>query len=280
RAGFTLIELLISAVIGVLVAGIIFELMRGQGRFVSAQSARQDAQQNARGALEVLTSELRAAPVQGLEEATDSSVVMRVARAWGVYCGGGAAAMSAVFPNLADETFTMGTASGVMVNTAGTAWEADGVQAAALFNVAAAGNACDDIRATSLGNATADGVALTAAGGSTFPTPAPGQPLFLYDRVKYDVGGGPDAGEVWIRRSNGLSGGAFSMQPLAGPVPAGGLELTYYNDAGAEIAAPGTTAAALLLVRRIGVRITSERERDGVTQTETDSLTIHLRNRP
>jgi len=94
------------------------------------------------------------------------------------------------------------------------------------------------------------------------------------------VGGGPDAGEVWIRRSNGLSGGAFSMQPLAGPVPAGGLELTYYNDAGAEIAAPGTTAAALLLVRRIGVRITSERERDGVTQTETDSLTIHLRNRP
>ncbi|HEU0015828.1 MAG TPA: prepilin-type N-terminal cleavage/methylation domain-containing protein [Longimicrobium sp.] len=285
RAGFTLIELLVAMVLGVLVAGIIFEVLRGQGRFVSVQSARQDAQQNARGALEVLTSELRAAPVQAIEAATATSITFRVPRAWGVYCGGTTGLMHVVFPNLADETYTPGSASGVMANTAGTAWEADAVSASATFNVDAVGHVCDAVRPNTLLDGTADGVTFTAATGASFNTATPvGAPVFLYDRVQYDLGDGPDAGELWIRRSNGLtSAGAFSMQPLAGPVPdQGGLALTYFTDAGAAIAVPagGLAAATLLTVRRVGVSVTTQKAREGVTQKQTDSMTVHLRNRP
>ena len=98
-AGFTIVELLVGLVLASIFATILFQLVRGQSRFVAIQSAREEVQQNVRGALDIIASELRAVPAGGLMQGDASTIRFLVPRAIGVHCGGGTPnAMTVLFP--------------------------------------------------------------------------------------------------------------------------------------------------------------------------------------
>src|SRR5215213_8679610 len=122
RAGFTLIEVLVALVLAVMLGGVIFQVVQGESRFAMVQSAREEVQQNSRGALEIVASELRAAQPAGLVSAYVNSITFLLPRVWGISCGDGDGAnLSVVFPAAGGTAFSLSaTASGLLANT-GTA---------------------------------------------------------------------------------------------------------------------------------------------------------------
>jgi Tfp pilus assembly protein PilW len=55
-----LVELMVALVISGILVGIIFQFLLGQTRFARLQGAREEVQQNARVAVDVISSDLRA----------------------------------------------------------------------------------------------------------------------------------------------------------------------------------------------------------------------------
>ncbi|HEX5725329.1 MAG TPA: prepilin-type N-terminal cleavage/methylation domain-containing protein [Longimicrobiaceae bacterium] len=285
RAGFTVAEVMVALVISGILVLVVFELIRGQGSYVSLQSARQEVQQNARGALDVISGELRSIPPAGLISADSNAISFALPRAWGVVCDGTSSTeMVALFPDLPDDMFPYGTGTGLMADVSADAtrsWD----PAPALVGGAEvdkwdevgdlAGSKCAAL------DYAGDAVRGLTLVGSGFPDPVPaGNLVFLHQLTSYDVG--KSDGLWWVRRSNGLSGDDFSQQPLAGPIPDdGSLRFTYYDDTGKKIAPPGTDAALLATVGRIGIRLTtrSRSQFGGSPQFQQDSTTVHLRNR-
>lgn len=294
-AGFTFVEVMVALLIAALLVGVVFEIVRGQGRFVTVQSAREEVQQNTRGALELMASELRSVEPGGLVATDSNSITFLLPRAWGLYCGGTAAQMSAVFPRLPAEMRAVNSASGVIADTAAAAprkWAPSPVNAARAvvtavetFDLATPGNTCANLRPTTIPPATpagatiAQGLRLT---GTNLPVSREGNVVYLYQLVRYDVA--ETGGEWWIRRSNGMSGDATVQQPLAGPIPAaGGLRFRYWDGAaGGELGPAMSTLAQLERVGRIriGVRTRSRARSGAAVQQEADSLTVLLWNRP
>jgi prepilin-type N-terminal cleavage/methylation domain-containing protein len=289
-AGFTLVEVLVALTIALILSGVVFQLIRGQSRFVTVQSAREEVQQNTRGALELMASELRSVEPGGLVETDSNSVSFLLPRAWGLYCGGTATQMSAVFPDFPTEMRALNSASGVIADTAAATpprkWGPSPVDAAratvtaiATFDVTAAGNPCAALRPTTIPSPSSQGLRLD---GTNLPTPPVGNLVYLYQYVRYDVA--QSGGEWWIRRSNGMSGASTVQQPLAGPIPAGaGLRFRYWEGAaGNQLGPRRTTRADLTRVARNGIAVrTQSRARSGsAVQQQADSLTVLLWNRP
>ena len=289
-AGFTLVEVMVALLIALILSGVVFQLIRGQSRFVTVQSAREEVQQNTRGALELMASELRSIEPGGLVETDSNSVTFLLPRAWGLYCGGSATQMSAVFPDFPTEMRALNSASGVIADTAAAAprkWGPSPVNAARAtvtaintFDLTAAGNACEGLRPTTIPSPSSQGLRLDGTG---LPTPPRGNLVYLYQYVRYDVAQNDD-GEWWIRRSNGMSGGSTVQQPLAGPLPSGGgLRLRYWDGAaGGQLGPRLTTLADLGRVGRVSIAVrTRSRSRSGsAVQQQADSLTVLLWNRP
>ncbi|MBD0320507.1 MAG: prepilin-type N-terminal cleavage/methylation domain-containing protein, partial [Gemmatimonadetes bacterium] len=99
RAGFTLVELLVAVVLTGLLATILFQMIRGQTTFTQMQSAREEVDQNTRGALELITSELRAVPSAGIVTASADRITFRLPRVWGILCAPATAGRAnALFP--------------------------------------------------------------------------------------------------------------------------------------------------------------------------------------
>lgn len=307
QAGFTLVELLVALVISGIFAGIVFQLIQGQGQFVALQTARGEVQQNSRGALDIMSGEIRTLAPTALLEATATSLTFMLPRAWGIACGTGAGTVTVLFPSLPTELFAApsGSASGVggttvgalgiMVNqgtettpvwappTPSLALPASRASVTAVAPVAA--TACNALGWQAPTGAAPVAYTFTA---SNLPAIAQGNAVYFYQMVKYDVAADADPTKryFWLRRSQGLRGTAtigvpFNQQPLAGPLPAANsLALTYYNSAGVLVGAPAQNRANLNAVARIGVRLTTRnRGKTGAElQTETAETTIHLRN--
>jgi prepilin-type N-terminal cleavage/methylation domain-containing protein len=287
RAGFTLIEVMVALVLAVLLGGVIFQVLRGESRFVTVQSARQEVQQNARGALEILASELRAAQSFGLVNANTNSVTFLLPRAWGISCGGGTGNQAiALFPDQADPgvMFTLNNASGLMGNV-GTLdapnWSGNPnggnmgrVTATANIDLNAAGNACAAIRPTGANAGVIRGMTIT---GNNLPIVPAGNQLYLYQWVQYDVA--QTSGEWWIRRSYGVADGS-NPQPLAGPLTGStGLAFSYWDAAGNALATPGNNVALLQQVARIGIRVSATSRSQGNTNlTDTQTASVQMRN--
>jgi prepilin-type N-terminal cleavage/methylation domain-containing protein len=286
RAGFTLVEVLVALVLAVMLGGVIFQVVQGESRFATVQSAREEVQQNSRGALEILASELRAAQPDGLVSADTDSISFLLPRVWGISCGDGdGATLSVIFPDAGGTAFDLNDASGLLADNgpAGApAWGPSPNPDPALrarditldaLNPAlgVAGNACEDIRST----APAAGllVAYTVS-GTNLPSPPAGNTVYLYQLVTYSVA--QIGSEWWIYRSLGSD----AAQPLAGPLNgATGLELTYWDQAGAAIAAPITALATLQTVARIGITVsTRSRTKGNANLTDTQATSITLRN--
>lgn len=279
RGGFTLIELMVALVIGSLIIGVVLQFVTGQTRFASVQTAREEVQQNARGALEVVSSDLRGALASGIILAEDDALEFMLPRRWGVVCGIVAGDIVAAFPNLAGETMPAGVGVGLMTFTAGV-WRP------ALPDVATVISATPVLTTANPGCGTqrieGDVVAFSLAGANLPPAVA-GDRIAVYQRVKYEVADGP--GGDWLYRSNGVNpDGTYNMQPLAGPVDRAEVGFRYFDGpetgAPALIAAPGAGAAAEgVRMIRLRVRMTSRQVLDGQTsQVEQDSATVQIRN--
>lgn len=285
RAGFTLIELVIALFLAALVAGIIFQMVRGQTTFVALATARQETVQNAQGALEIIGSDLRGVPNRGVLDAGRNHVGVAVPRAWGISCGGGSAtSLSMLVPASLPATaldVNGGGARGIFVQDAAGAWTpattapVAAVTAIATFDPTVAGNACAALNAGTL----VTGVTLT---GSNFPAAPEGSSVVLYGLARYDVGTTSGSTTPWVQRSATMTGtSAYQMQPLAGPLPASdALRFEYLDANGNDLGVPGTNGpnAGISRVKIVVNTTTTNPMVDASAEVERDSVIVSLRN--
>jgi prepilin-type N-terminal cleavage/methylation domain-containing protein len=276
RRGFTLVELIVALVIGSILITVVLRMVTGQTRFASVQTAREEVQQNARGALEIVGSELRTALAPGLISATAEGIDLMLPRAWGVVCDAGAT-LRVVFPDIPDLTLPAGDQSGVMVRLADGTWMG---RSGARITYTAAPQAFTVAAGTCGADVTVQGLGRSFSTSALPTAPASGNLVMVYERVRYAVG--DVGGDLWLQRSLGWTGTQPNMQPVAGPVAPGTARFTYFDQAQAEMSpVPGTNAALLDAVRmvRFDVRMLSRQRLDGsIRQAEEGSITVQLRN--
>jgi prepilin-type N-terminal cleavage/methylation domain-containing protein len=288
RAGFTIVEILVALMISGLVVTSIFQIMQGNSRFVQLQSAREEVQQNARAALDIIAGDLRGVPPGAITVMDPSRIRFRQPRAWGILCNLLKPATQTawvLFPAdvLPQEDLFLRPNWGLGVEqTTDPLVHTGTYRFVSAPASAATANQCDAIQPI----ATAEHVRLGFNSGNPFVTSdsiLPGTQVLVYEELQYDVN--TDAsGTVpgsWIRRMAGLSGTTPVMQPMAGPVPAGGaLRFTYLQ-------ADGSTAAVLpSQIRQIGIDVVTQSRavfnQGGATQPQVDSAStnVYLRNLP
>ena len=289
RAGFTLVELLVALVIGGLLSGVILQLVQGQARFVERQSARQQVQQNARGTLEILTSELRAVPAGAILIADEHRIRFRLPRTWGVLCQStGTGGSGSVWVLVPGNTFP----PDFPASPGSTEWGLSlpdpavpgGWVGSAITAVATGTPACDaGFNFGPNGIAGHQAVRVSATG---LPAGvAAGRQVFLHQEILYEVGtasGDPD--RLWVKRSNGpISAGT---QPMAGPLgppatPAdSGLVFEYWCANGPATTAPGNSmGAGWPNLTGVEVRVTMLSQRGApARELERAATTVFLRN--
>lgn len=280
-AGFTLVEIMVALILASIFATIIFQLIRGQGRFVEVQSARQEVQQNARAAVEVIGSELRGATAQGLLRGEDGAIEYMAPRFFGLTCPNGTSTqVDVIAPTVDASALTVASSTGLMVDTStipttrGYA-PATGARASvtAMAQVALNTSNC-------AGMNPAGTTSVYRLTGTNFPLVVAGRSVFTYDIVRYDVAN-DDSGLPWVRRGNTVAGG---QQPFVGPLESStALRFRYFaaNSNTPMPTAPGTNVTNLRLVSRVRVVIAarSKGPTSATRQIERDSVTILLRNR-
>lgn len=280
RQGFTLVELLVSLVIGALLTGVILQLMQGQASFVDIQSARQEVQQNARGTLELLSSELRAVPPGAITVAQANRIEFRVPRVWGITCSamsGGSGTVWVLIPQgtfPADFPADPATAThwgfAVPAVGGGGSW-----RWLTIASRATGTPVCDPtFNMADLRNYSAIQLGYSGLGNAR-PV---GSDVFIYQHVIYEAGTGTSSTRTWVKRNNGSS----TTQVMAGPLTAtNGLVFDYWCATG-KIAPPGSSSSGFPKLRAVQAKVTMESTR-GTTagrQLETDSALIALRNVP
>lgn len=286
RAGFTLVELMVALLItGALVAAVL-QLLNGQSRMVAVQSARQEAQQNVRGALEVVSSELRAAIPGAILEAQPQLIRFMQPRAWGVVCQVAGNVVTAVFPTTgALDGWTVGTGNGVLINTGNVAapvWLPNPHAPAARASITAVQQLATANTAPCNGmNAQGGAVAVSITTSVAVGAGVRGNMLATYTLTQYDLG--QDAtGNWWLQRNNGLNpNGTLAQQPMAGPLEQGLFGFTYFAGSPAvAVAAPGTNQVQLSALRMVGVQVvTSSTQRlNNRAQRDSGAVRVMLRN--
>lgn len=271
-AGFTLIELLVALVVTSIVIGVVFQVLSTQSQFARTQSAREEVQQNARVALELIASELRGIAPGGIVATGPDSIRFRAPRAWGLLCTAGVGGASVLFPAGLGGSFRAGQADslavlgrtvrsfvGVQDVTTSGGTEVVTCNTALTPSPAAQAQPADEARARRF----------TAA---LVPPSDTGAAVFLYDAVRYDVGTSAGISGSWIRRNN---------QPMAGPVPAAtGLRFVYRRADGSAIASPTAVTRDSIAQIDVTVRTESQARFSNAPQQDTASTTVYLRNRP
>jgi prepilin-type N-terminal cleavage/methylation domain-containing protein len=290
RGGFTMMELLIAIVISGILTTVVLQFLQGNSRFVRNQSAREEVQQNARAALDLIAAELRSAPPAALITLSPDSVRFRVPRAWGVLCNQlttGSTTAWVLFPG------NLGISTAVFDQPhvgIGVEQTADPMAPTGEFQFVpgpgqqTAGDPCaaiqpdlDPAAHLTLGFNNSGGIPYVVSG-----TLLPGTRVMLFEEMAYDVAqasSSPVPGH-WIRRMMGRNGLVANMQPMAGPTPAyGALRFTYLQSDGIT---PTTDAQ---LVRRVRVQVIAQSRAErgsGTARTpeamDTAVTEVYLRN--
>ena len=290
RRGFTLMELLVALMISSVLVAVIYQLMAGNSQYVQMQSSREEVQQNARAALDVIAADLRTVPPQGIRAMGPDSIRFYLPRAWGVLCDTIDTASGtawAIFPaSLVTSTDFFGQAHwGVGIEqTPSPENHTDSWRFVTAPTRQGSGDPCstiqpnlDPARHVTLGFNRPAGTQFVDAGSLL-----PGTQVVVFEEVRYDVA--PSSSSAipgsWIRRMVGRVNGVINMQPMAGPVPASdALRLQYFR-------ADGVTAAtAPADVRRVSIRVVAQsRAQSGTgasrapTEMDTVSTDVYLRN--
>lgn len=275
--GFTLIELVVALVISSFLAGVIFQLLRGQERFFGIQSAREEVQQNGRAALELISAELRGANAEGIVSAEEASIQFRVPRAWGLVCnivGTNNDSRAVVFPGSALTAFKEGSENVAIRDSlpaAAPRWRFAAVTDATSTSGAAAVTACAPL-IPDAGQVQVRSLALASGAGATIPLQV-GEPAYLFDVVRYDAGSSNVDGQ-WLRRTD-----AGTPQPLAGPLAVDGnvpvFRLRYFAADGTLL---GTPVADPSQIAQVEIKVKTMSRSDDPRQEFVDSTRVHLRN--
>ena len=289
RAGFTLLEILVALMISGLVVGSIFQVLQGNGRFVALQSAREEVQQNARAALDLIAGDLRAVPPGAILEMEADRIRFMQPRAWGVLCNTltpSSATAWVMMPAgmVSVDEFLLRLHRGLAVEQSD-----DPLVRTGTFRFVPAllrqtsGDPCDAIQPDPATDRVRVGFRSPGPPFVTGDSVPAGSPVMLYEEIRYDVatGGGVAPGR-WIRRMAGYGGSGPNMQPMAGPVPeTAGLAFTYLAEDGV------TPAAVPSTVRQVGIEVVTRSramERDGAgvrpQQVDTARTNVYLRNVP
>ncbi len=293
RSGFTLVELMVALVIAGFIMATVFQILTGQSRVTAVQGAREETQQNLRGALEIVSSDLRAAIPQGILSAEARAITFMQPRAWGLVCGSaGANTVDAIFPSTqALDAFNPGTASGVAINVGSTTapdWQPRTLATWAVVTGVqqlGAGDAGQCLAPNAMGSAGGVvSVQITAAGIEAWA--AQRREIVLYSLTRYEVAQVGD--DWWLHRSSGWDGAGFTMQPLAGPLAMvggnPGLAFTYFAapPPAPAVGAPGTNAVLLAALRRVGISVKTESQQSINNRVQQDSgaVSVTLRNAP
>jgi prepilin-type N-terminal cleavage/methylation domain-containing protein len=285
RAGFTLVELMVALVISGLLMAVVFQMLSGQSRLVAVQSGKEEAQQNVRGALEVISSELRGAMPGAILDARDQSFTFMQPRAWGVVCSVVGSTVTALFPDAAAvDAWNAVEASGVLVNTgtlAAPTWLPDPLNASARARITGAQVLANGPNVGACAGMQAQGAALAVqiTTDKNLVGPA-GSTLLTYSLTQYDLA--QVNGRWWLRRSSGVTNGAYNQQPLAGPVEQDRFRFTYFTAGNppVQVAAPGNNAAQLRALRMVQVRVASNSTQriNNRVQRDEGTITVTLRN--
>lgn len=268
-----------ALLIGALLVTVVLQMVSGQVRVAAVQSAREETQQNTRGALEVMSSELRSAIPAGILAAGPQSLTFMQPRTWGLLCADAllATTFTVAFPSVgADAAWAVDRANGVLVQTAtgyspspaaGLAFRARITASAEVANTDA------NCPLKAAGNVRV--VRLTTSAGVTA---ARGAAVALYSLTQYDVA--TVNGLLWLRRNSGVDAGDnFMPQPLAGPLAANRFNLEYRTAAGAAISA-ATLPLNLANIRQVRIRVVTESTQRTNNRAQRDSgeTVVTLRN--
>ncbi|HLM66550.1 MAG TPA: type II secretion system protein [Longimicrobium sp.] len=286
-AGFTLAELLVSLVIAGFLAGVILQLVTSQARFTDIQYARQEVQDNARGTLELLGSELRTVPLPGgLLMAGADTIRFRSPMAWGVYCGTSGGSRFVVFDK---GVWVTAASAGIPLRTGLVLQRTEGSLDGTIAPVFDSDDdaARTDTLAPTLaaaspcGGLTDDATRTVVVKFDDVDAGVPGTPglaAYVWRSVAYGGGVADAAGDRWMTRE--LSGSG-RPEPLAGPIE--NLTIRYLNAAGVAFSAP-VDAVRRDSVRSVRVIVTMKaRQGTGVSSgtrkvSTQDSITVSLRN--
>lgn len=287
RAGFTLVELLVALMIGGILTTILLQLMQGNSRFVEAQSAREEVQQNGRASLDLIAADLRSLPPSAIIEKEESRIRFRLPRAWGVLCNALDNTSRTAYVLFPAGAFPGDFASGAAHWGVGVEQTPGPEQATGIYQYAtrptrvAEGSECDAVQpnANDVTRYLTAGFSVTSsmvAAGTVLP----GTQVMVFEEMAYDVAEGTSPPGNWIRRMSGYSGLGRNMQPMAGPLPGpGSLVFTYLQPDGVT---PAATAAEVGRIRIwLEVESRSRRVEDGVLrplQTDTMTTDVVLRN--
>lgn len=271
--GFTLVEMVVALVISGFLAGVVFQLVRGQERFVATQSAREEVQQNGRAALELISAELRGASPEGIVTAQEGLIRFRSPRIWGLVCAAPAAQSRAVvFPGVELAAFKGSNVPDSLAVRDSTTALAKRWRFAGVTDATPSGGQ----GAAACGAFAPDAGRVQVRTLTGIPAAIPfqlGEPAYLYDAVQYDAGDSNVPGK-WLRRHD--SGGT---QPLAGPLALDGavpvFRLRYFDSTGAELNQP---IADPTTVAEIAVMVTTASRSPKVPLEFSDSTRVRLRN--
>lgn len=269
-----------ALLIGALLITVVFQLVSGQARITAVQSAREETQQNTRGALEVMSSELRSVAPAGILAASPTSLTFMQPRAWGLLCANALLSTSFVvaFPSVgADAAWTADRANGVLVQTGTNTFSPTPVTGllgrARITASTELANTAGNCPLAPSGNVKV--VRLTTSVGVTGSA---GDPVAAYTLTQYDVA--TSDGRLWLRRNAGVDANdAFVQQPLAGPLAANRFDLEYRTGAGAVIP-PATLAANLANIRQVRIRVVTEstQRMNSTVQRDSGEAVVTLRN--
>ncbi len=279
RRGFTLVELLVALVISGIIATVILQLLGSQGRFTRTQMNRQEVQQNARAALDVITNELRGTSTGAVTELGTDRIRVRQPRAWGLVCESRLGQASVMFPDTIGFRATASEQDSLaVIGTTLTAYGVSDITAQTPTTEQAEcnmpkGNATTGETPNPLLTATSrvesrarmfSGNMPDLDGPSPVVAPVPAVIVYLYDSVEYRVGTYNGLSGRWILRNG---------QPLAGPIEGSGLRIRALDAADAPTANP--TAATQLV---ISVITRSQGATNGVPQTDSVATQVAFRN--
>ncbi len=280
--GFTLIELLVALMISSILAAIVFQFLGGQARFVEHQSAREETQQTTRGALELITNELRAIPPEGVEKAELGLITARVPRFWGVVCLIDGVNIHLALPTGFDpSSFSVSASADYRPYFAADVQAVGGGGPAAWIDPVRVEYA-DDPASNSCLNLTAGVESRRVQLQSDISASlAVGNPAYVYDRITYFTDDSDSYPGLWIKRRKGTD--AAIAQPVAGPVSNGGLAFDYYNGANPAVeldnfGTDGLAEAEREAIARVDVIVSSESDRadanDPMTRTDTAAVSF------
>jgi prepilin-type N-terminal cleavage/methylation domain-containing protein len=278
RAGFTLVEVIIALVITGVLGAAITSVFITQTSFYDRQEKVGSARGVSRGAMNLLTSELRMVERDsGVVEATANRLVLRVPFAMGVACGGTGTALAMRY--LPTDDIVLNAMSEVTTNVyAGHAWRGtdgryrytDSQTTTPALNMGAAVCAAANVREIPGGGT------LTLLTPSVADVPV-GAPVLLYQRVRYEFKGSTTVpGRRGLYRTtlrNNLE------EELVAPFTDGARFNFYVNDAATAVAAPPTALAQMTGVEIVLDGLSERPDSDGSHQAVPLSTSIFFRNR-